>query len=101
MRQSKNALALMKRTHVYPGNAWVQAWRIENEYPDDLRDAAEAWVEDRPVGDPQAAGRSLSDIRRSTGVSVPDALEFLYVLRHDPESGNLMLGNCTRRDTRR
>lgn len=98
MLLSSIAVQLAKKEYAAPASAYVWAWRIQNEYPPELRAAAERWAEGLPEEPVTAAGVTLDGVRRRTGASVPQALELMYVLYRDPVEGNRLLDRCTRRD---
>ena len=98
MLLSSLAAQLITRELADPAQGWTWAWRIQNDYPAPLRQAAEAWAENRPLPDPQCGGRSLSAVMRATGASAPQALELLYVLSRNSSDGLTLLTRCTQRD---
>lgn len=97
MQLSTLAVQLLTREHADAPNSWVWAWRIENEYPPTLRAAAEAWARQQPVPPVEAAGVSLAQIQQATGVSVPQALELLYVCTKNPGDGLQLLSRNAHR----
>ncbi|MGI5928926.1 hypothetical protein [Pseudoflavonifractor sp.] len=98
MLLSSLAAQLITRELAAPAQGWAWAWRIQNEYPAPLREAAEAWVENRPLPNPQGGGCSLEEVMEATGATAPQALELLYVLERSPSDGLTLLARCTRRD---
>lgn len=98
MMLSELALALMSRSDVDPVQGFTWAWHIQHDYPAELREAAEAWAQNRPVGNPQVDDMTLEGIMRSTGTSVPQALEVLYVFTCDVSGGQEIIEFCARRD---
>lgn len=83
-----------------PAVAYALAWRMQNEYPEDLRQAAELWAEDKPVPNVAVTGITLEQIQEQTGISVPGALDILYVLSKSPTDGRTILTRCMRREQR-
>lgn len=98
MLLSSLAAQLITRELATPAQGWTWAWRIQNQYPVPLREAAEAWAESRPLPNPQCGGRSLEEVMAALGASAPQALELLYVLEHSPSDGLTLLSRCTPRD---
>ena len=98
MLLSSLSVQLITRELAAPAQGWAWAWRIQNEYPAPLREAAEAWAENRPLPNPQAGGRRLEEVMAATGASAPQALELLYVLEKSPADGLTLLARCTSRD---
>lgn len=98
MLLSSLSAQLVTRELVDPvlGNAW--AWRIQHDYPAALREAAEAWAENRPLPEVQMADQTLSSVMAATGASAPQALELLYVFSRSTADGFDLLARCTRRD---
>lgn len=98
MLLSSLSAQLVARELVDPalGSAW--AWRIQHDYPAPLREAAEAWAENRLLPEVQVADQSLSSIMAATGASAPQALELLYVFSCSVADGFDLLARCTRRD---
>ena len=92
MLLSSLAAQLVTRELAAPAQGWAWAWRIQNEYPALLREAAEAWAENKPLPNPQ------EEVMEATGASAPQALELLYVLERSPSDGLTLLARCTRRD---
>lgn len=97
---SSLAVQLSTKEMLQPAAAYALAWRIQNEYPEDLRQAAELWAEDKPVPHVEVTGLSLEQIRRQAGLSVPKALDILYILSKSPTDGRSILTRCARRDQR-
>ena len=91
---------LCAKEMLQPAAAYALAWRIQNEYPADLRQAAELWAEDKPVPNVEVTEISLEQIQRQTGISVLGALDILYVLSKSPTDGRTILTRCARRDQR-
>ena len=91
MLLSSLAAQLVTRELAAPAQGWAWAWRIQNEYPALLREAAEAWAENKPLPNPE-------EVMEATGASAPQALELLYVLERSPSDGLTLLARCTRRD---
>jgi len=100
MLLSSLALQLSAKEMLQPAAAYALAWRIQNEYPEDLRQAAELWAEDKPVPNVAVTGISLEQIQNQTGTSISEALDILYVLSKSPTDGRTMLTRCARRDQR-
>ena len=97
---SSLAAQLCVKEMLRPAAAYALAWRIQNEYPEDLRQAAELWVEDKPVPNVEVTEISLERIQRQAGLSVLEALEILYILSKSPTDGRSILTRCARRDRR-
>ena len=98
MLLSSLAAQLITRELATPAQGWAWAWRIQNEYSAPLREAAEAWAENKPLPNPQGGGHALDEVMKVTGASAPQALELLYVLEHSPADGLTLLSRCARRD---
>ena len=98
MLLSSLAAQLITRELASPAQGWAWAWRIQNEYPASLREAAEAWAENKPLPNPQEGGHTLDGVMEATGASAPQALELLYVLERSAGDGLTLLTRCTRRD---
>ena len=101
MLLSSLAVQLTLREKVSAPIAYSWAWRIQNEYPEDLRLAAEAWAENRALPEIDVTGISLQQVLLQTGDSVPNALELLYIVSKDPAEGRTLLARCTKRDSLR
>lgn len=97
---SSLAVQLCEKELLQPAAAYAWAWRIQNDYPEDLRQAAELWAEGKPVPNVEITEISLEQIQRQTGISVPTALDILYVLSKSPADGRTILTRCMRRDRR-
>lgn len=93
------SLQLRKEEKISPLAAHSWAWRIQNEYPEPLRRAAEAWAQGEAVPDVDVTGITLQQVCRRTGESVPAALELLYVMYRDPSEGRDLLARTAPRDT--
>ena len=98
MLLSSIAVQLSSREMIPPAVAYAWAWRIENEYPDELRQAAELWAENNPLPTVEVTGITLDQILEQTGVSIPAAIDILYVLSKSPADGRMILTRCARRD---
>ena len=92
------SLQLRKEERVSPLAAHSWAWRIQNEYPEALRLAAEAWAQGEQIPAVEITGITLEQVLRQTGDRVPGALELLYVMSRDPAKGRDLLARSTRRD---
>ena len=78
-----------------PAVAFAWAWRIKNQYPDQLARAAEDWVRNRPIEDVSVGKLALSTVQQMTGSTVPQALELMNLIEHDPIHGHAILAKCT------
>ena len=101
MIRSALSLALMDKELISAAEASCWAWRIQNDYPPELRAAAEAWAQEEAVPSMEVTGITLEQVRRMTGEDVPHALEFLYVISRDPVEGRDVLARSTLRDSLR
>lgn len=99
MTVSALAVQLCRRNNMSSVAAYSAAWRILNEYPPELRSAAEAWAENRDLPEVSVNDISLSLVINNTGENVPAALELLYVISKDPDNGIELLCLCTKHDS--
>ncbi len=98
MRYELLALNIRQTANLGAVEAQVWAWRIENEYPEELRFAAEKWAENGQIPDIEIAEVTFDQVLRSTKASIQEAFELMYVLSRDPFAGTRLLENCTLRD---
>lgn len=92
------AVELRKRERVSSAAACTKAWRIQNEYPDQLRRAAEAWAENSKIPPVEVANLTLEKVMQQARISVPEALEILYIIHKDEAAGKTLLMRCTPKD---
>lgn len=92
------SLVLCQKEGISPLVAHSWAWRIQNEYPESLRQAAEAWAMGEEIPPAEVVGETLDQVIRQTGANVPEALELMYVMSRDPAEGLDLLARSTRRD---
>lgn len=93
----KLVTALMKKAGFNGSEAYCRAWRIENEYPPQLKTAAEQWLRDE-TPEMEVEGYRLSTLLSCTGGNVPKALELMYVLSKDVSEGLNIVAYCSPRD---
>ena len=98
MLLSSIAVKLSTEEKIQPAVAYAWAWRIQNEYPDELRQAAECWVENKTLPQIEVTGISLEQVMAQTGMSVPAGIDILYVLTKSPTDGRTILTRCAHRD---
>ena len=92
---------ISERMYLVPIIAKKWKWRILNEYPEDLKNAARAWAAGEPVPDVEYGNISLEKIKKGTGADILNALDLLYIMSKDPISGNYIFSRTARRDIRR
>lgn len=80
-----------------PVLAWTWAWRIEKEYPEHLRRAANDWAVRRSIQNRRVAA-SIRTIQCATGCSLIAALELLSVEEKNAPDAMMLLARTTLRD---
>lgn len=80
-----------------PVLAWTWAWRIEREYPEQLREAANAWAEHKEIQNGKLAA-AIRSIQIATGCSLIAALELLAVEEKSKSDAMMLLARSTHRD---
>jgi len=80
-----------------PVLAWTWAWRIEREYPEHLRAAANDWAEHREIQNARIAA-AIRSIQVATGCSIIAALELLAIEEKSEPEAQMLLARSTHRD---
>jgi hypothetical protein len=99
MRYELLAMNLRETAKLGAVKAQVWAWRIENEYPEELRFAAEKWAENGQIPDIEIAEVTFDQVLRSTKASVTEAFELMYVLSRDPYAGTELFQDLILKDS--
>lgn len=101
MSLSQLALILCQKLLLKPSEGFCRAWRVLNEYPQELKDALLSWAQDADLPHTQISGFELQRVMEQGGLSAPDALEIMYVMSRSLNDGVAILSRCTPRDTLR
>jgi hypothetical protein len=85
------AYGIVKKAKISPIMAKIIAWRVENEYPNDLRELVWAWIEGRDLPKVEYNNISMERAMNALNISNPlDAAELLYVMSKDPAEGYMI-----------
>lgn len=97
MRTIELANLLTRRFRLSRAAGCTTAWRILNEYPEELREAA---VQLAKGETPTVTVRDLTveEIAAMTGAGPLEALELMYVLTADKSAGETLLLRLSRHD---
>ena len=71
MTVSALAVQLTLREKVAAPNAYSWAWRIQNEYPESLRLAAEAWAEEKELPEVSITEITLAEVAYIPSTKIP------------------------------
>lgn len=91
MKITTLALKLSEADTASSGMLYAWAWRILNEYPENLRAAVLKWAEGEPVPELEVNGMTLERALKISKASVPCAIEMLYVAGKDEREGLEMI----------
>lgn len=91
MRMIQLANAIIRCSHCSKAIASAMAWRILNQYPENLRTAAFALAQGE-LPEAKAGAFSLKDVMEITGLKDFEALEILYIIGEDAAAGGNLLG---------
>ena len=99
MRMIQLANEIVRRSRCSNAAASAMAWRILNQYPENLSSAAFS-IARGETPDVTADAFSLKDVMSITGLKDYEALEILYIVGEDAAAGSKLLGLLSMHDRR-
>ena len=90
----KLPLVISREMKSSPAASHVWKWRVINEYPENLKEAARAYAMGEAIPNVEYNGVTLEFITENAHLDFFNSLELLYIISSDPESGFEIFDSC-------
>ena len=92
---------ICEKMNYEPAVSKLWMWRIQNEYPEELKNLVRSWASNETLLKVEYNDVSLERILNGTSLNFLEAVDLLYILYKDPAAGYDIFSRSLRRDARR